>query len=256
VSALLPRMLQANCRLWAKDAAYLYADSGSSAGKYLAAIKEHFAHWSVSYNKWTSGLERGAEELPEASWSAPETLRRRDGQDHQAQYNFLRYQPEGCDRPQLFAVRRHRLAAGEMFWRHEFVTCEEKPDGALAKRVFERHALKGDKERAFSELLSDLDLHHPPCQSLSANNAFYLLAALAYNFLQGLKVLHLPASEQPKRVRTLVRSLLLIPVQMKRHARKLKACFFAPAGWTRWWQELLSRLLPNLRLVAARADTG
>ena len=62
--------------------------------------------------------------------------------------------------------------------------------------AFERHRLKGDKERAFSELLSDMDLHHPPCKSLSANNAYYLLGALAYNLLQAVKVIYLPAEHQ------------------------------------------------------------
>lgn len=40
---------------------------------------------------------------------------------------------------------------------------------------------------------------------------FYGLAGLAYNVLQALKLLHLPASKQPKRVRTLIRHLLLVP---------------------------------------------
>ena len=49
--------------------------------------------------------------------------------------------------------------------------------------VFERHHLKGAKEQGFSEVLSGLDLHHPPCQDLIANQAFYALAMLAYNVL-------------------------------------------------------------------------
>ena len=91
--------------------------------------------------------------------------------------------------------------------------------------------LKGDKERGFSELLSDLDLHHPPCQDLQANRMFYALATLAYNALMALKLLHLPESEQPKRVRTLIRHLLLVPVEITRHARQWKACLYLPAGW-------------------------
>lgn len=130
-----------------------------------------------------------------------------------------------------------------MFWRYAFVTVNEQ-DGS-AQLAFERHRLKGDKERVLSERLSDLDLHHPPCANLNANRSFYTLAGLAWNLLQALKLLHLPAEEAPKRMRTLLRLLLLIPVELKRHARGLKACLYAPAGWVVWWRGMLQELLPR-----------
>ncbi len=44
---------------------YFYADSGSSAGKFLNRIEQaDFSRWSVSYNKWTGKLDRLAAELP------------------------------------------------------------------------------------------------------------------------------------------------------------------------------------------------
>src|SRR6202034_3670357 len=134
-----------------------------------------------------------------------------------------------------------------------FVAAKEHENLKTPKAAFERHRLKGDKERAFSELLSDLDLHHPPCHSLVANNAYYLLGALAYNVLQALKVIYLPPEHQPKRIRTLLQHLLLIPVEIKRHARGLKAVFFAPAGWLAWWKGFLHDLLPRCRQVGPAA---
>ena len=59
VSAWLPTMLEANRGLWQDVPSYLYADSASSAGKYLESIDAHFTRWSVSYNKWTGPLEAG-----------------------------------------------------------------------------------------------------------------------------------------------------------------------------------------------------
>jgi len=53
VSAYLPMMLKENGALWQGVESYLYADSASSAGKYLEAIDGTFSRWSVSYNKWT-----------------------------------------------------------------------------------------------------------------------------------------------------------------------------------------------------------
>jgi len=253
VSGQLPGMLRDNRALWDKPGSYLYADSASSAGKYLEAIDEHFGQWSVSYNKWVGPLELKSGELPGNSWGRLEVVKWRDGQEHQAQYNWLRYQPEGCQTPQLFAVVRHRRAEGELFWRYAFVVCKETEQTTDPKRVFERHRLKGDKERVFSELLSDFDLHHPPCKSLVANNAYYLLGLMAFNLLQTLKVVYLPAEHQPKRIKTLLHHLLLIPVEIKRHARRLKAACYIPAGWIAWWSGFLKDLLPRCRQFGALA---
>ena len=253
VSAYLPMMLKENGALWEGVESYLYADSASSAGKYLEAIDGAFSRWSVSYNKWTAPLEMGAVALPEGSWSAVELEAWRDGTEHQSQYNWLRYQPSGCQKTKLFAVVRHRKAGEEFFWQYHFVATKEHENLKTPQAAFERHRLKGDKERAFSELLSDFDLHHPPCHSLVANNAYYLLGALAYNVLQALKVIYLPPEHQPKRIRTLLQHLLLIPVEIKHHARRMKAVFFAPAGWLAWWKGFLHDLLPRCRQVGAAA---
>ena len=253
VSNQLPGLLTANRALWEKYTSYLYADSASSAGAYLTAMAAAFDGWSVSYNKWTDPLERKAAELPAWAWSAVEPIRWRDGRDHEAQYAWFRHEPSGCARAQVFAVVRHR-AAGELLWRHAFVTCEER-DGT-AQAAFERHRLKGDWERRLSELLSDLDLHHPPCQDLLANRSFYTLATLAYNVLQALQLIHLPAEQTPRRIRTLIRHLLLVPVELVRHARRRKACLYVPAGWVAWWRGLLNELLPAWRQLGALAPSG
>jgi hypothetical protein len=253
VSHRLPELLQANAPLGTKAESYLYADSASSAGKYLDCLAEPFGAWSVSYNKWTGPLEAKAAELPPTVWSVEEQTPWRDGSAHTAQYAWFRYQPGGCETPQRFAVVRHR-PAGEFFWRHAFVTTHER--AGAAQLAFAQHRLKGDKERVLSELLSDLDLHHPPCKDLDANRSFYTLAGLAWNLLQALKLLSLPVAEAPQRMRTLLRHLLLIPVEVKRHARQLKACLYAPAGWVAWWRSFLHSVLPRCRVLGSVAASA
>jgi hypothetical protein len=130
-----------------------------------------------------------------------------------------------------------------------FVVHDGERRGADAKLVFEKHRLKGDYERRFSELLNDLGLHRPPCQNLAANNVYYLLGVLAFDILQAIKLLYLPEEHQPKRVRTLLHQLLLIPVEIKRHARQLKAVCFIGAGWIEWWKGFLSDLVPHYHLL-------
>ena len=143
-----------------------------------------------------------------------------------------------------------------MFWRHAFLTAHEQ-DGPV-QLAFEHHRLKGDKERLPSELLGDLDLPPPPCKDLNANRSFYTLAGLGWNRLQALKLLHLPETEAPKRMRTLLRHLRLMPVELKRHARQLKACLYAPAGWVAWWRGFLRELLPRCRVLSSvrASDSG
>ena len=240
-SELLPEQLEQCAALLKRYPNYLYADSGSSAGKYLNCLEQHVDQFSVSYNKWTEGPQRCAEELPETEWGAEVMVRWRDGKQHRAQHAWMRYQPSGCDQPQLFAVTRHQLAQGELFWRYAFICCESQRDQSPQVSI-ELHKLKGDKERQFSQVLRDLDMHHPPCKSLAANQVFYALGSLVHNLLQAIKLIHLPDHEQPIRIRTLLHILMLIPVTFKRHARQLKAVCCVNSRWLPWWRKFAHEL--------------
>lgn len=246
VSSQLPDLLDENGHLWAKEDTYLYADSGSSAGTYLKCISGRFDRWSVSYNKWKESLERQVEGFPNSYWSKPVQRRGLKGEKQSEQYAWLRHQPEGMSEAVQYAVARYQ-AEGELFWRYSFIATYTH-DG-FAQAVFERHRLKGEYERRFGELLNDLDLHHPPCSKLAANRVYYALATLAYNILQALKLIWMPIEEQSHRVRTLVHRLLLIPVQIKRHARQFAACFFLPLHAEKWWRQFIASLVPRCRLV-------
>ena len=151
----------------------------------------------------------------------------------------MRHQPEGCQEPQTFAVVRFKRA-DEFFWNYRFVACDgNRPDAAA---IFARHRLKGDKENQIKEVLRGLDLHHPPCAELNANRMFYAIAALAYNVLIALKLLHLPDDCQSWQLKTLLRQVLLMPAKLVRHARVLIARVQVPAAWLCWWRSVMSRL--------------
>ena len=244
VSEHLPALLAEHAHRWKGEKSYLYVDSGSSGARYVNAIDQaQFTRWSISYNKWTEKLEKLAAELPETQWSVSPAGAASAAPAPIEQYAWLRHLPGECARAHLFAVVR-RKAAGEMFYRYGFVMTEagETQD---PKAVFERHQLKGAKEQGFSHLLSDLDLHHPPCLELIANQAFYAIAALAYNILTALRVVELPDDTQGWRVRTLIRHLLTVPVTVSRHARYYRAKICVPAGWLRWWRLYFDRWVPK-----------
>ena len=239
VSEHLPVLLEEHQHRWAARDNYFYADSGSSAGKYLNRI-EHagFSRWSISYNKWTDRLDRLAAELPESQWSALPPA----GQP-QEQYAWVKHQPGECQQVQKFAAVRWKQN-GDLLWRYAYRVCRA---GELdtPQAVFERHRLKGGKEQAFSEVLSGLDLHHPPCEALIANQAFYAIAMLAYNVLISLKLLDLPDDAQGWRIRTLIRYLLTVPVTVSTHARYEVATICVPAGWLRWWRLFVDQWVPK-----------
>jgi len=240
VSWALPPMLERHQGLWKERASDFLADSGSSAGVYLNAISQSgFTHWSVSYNKWIEPLERLAAAQPEGVWGPAQPAQWRDGSALVEQHCRVRYQPAGCQAPQTFAVVRFK-GADEFFWNYRFVACDGNRTDAAA--IFARHRLKGDQENQIKEVLRGLDLHHPPCAELNANRMFYAIAALAYNLLIALKLLHLPDDCQSWQLKTLLRQVLLMPAKLVRHARVLIARVQVPAVWLCWWRNLMRRL--------------
>lgn len=239
VSAHLPELLQAHQHRWAGRPSYCYADSGSSAGKYLNALgAAGFARWSVSYNKWTDKLDQLVAALPETEWSALPPAG-----EPQEQSAWVRHQPGEAQAAQTFAALRWK-EDGDLFWRYAYVVCQPG-EGVMPQGVFARHRLKGAKEQGFSEVLSGLDLHHPPCASLVANQAYYAIGMLAYNLLVSLKLLDLPDEALGWRVSTLIRQLLTVPVSVSAHARYRVARICIPAGWLRWWRLFVDRWVPK-----------
>ncbi len=97
-------------------------------------------------------------------------------------------------------------------------------------------------------MLSGLDLHHPPCQDLIANQAFYAIGMLAYNLLITLKLLDLPEDAQSWRIHSLIRYLLTVPVSVSTHARYTVARLCVPAGWLRWWRLFVEKWVPKRKV--------
>jgi hypothetical protein len=240
VSEHLPVLLDEHQHRWQDRASYFYADSGSSAGKFLNRIEQAgFSRWSISYNKWTDKLDRLASELPESQWSALPSA-----DQPQQQYAWVKHQPGAeCRQVQTFATVRWKKE-GDLMWRYAYRVCRAG-EKDTPQAVFERHQIKGAKEQAFSEVLTGLDLHHPPCEALIANQAFYAIAAMAYNVLITLKLLDLPDDAQTLRIRSLIRHLLTVPVSVSTHARYEVARICVPTGWLRWWRIFVDQWVPK-----------
>jgi hypothetical protein len=254
VSRALPAMLERNKVLWAEWESDFLADSGSSSADYLQAIADAgFTHWSVSYNKWTRVPERTAAALPENAWSSAVQTVWRDGTRVTEQHTRIRHTPEESKFTFPLATVRWQKA-DEMFWRYAFVACDERRTDAAA--ILARHRLKGGKEQLFKEGLRGLDLHHPPCESLTANRMFSALAALADNLMVAVKLLCLPDECQSWTVATLLRQLVRLPAVLVQHARRLVARGEVPPLWVAWWQQWEQRWWLALPVTASGRPAG
>lgn len=257
VSQCLESELETTIGLWedaaAKGEAHFYADSGSSAGKYLNLLDQRGWDWSVSYNKWTDKLDRLAAEMKDEEWSEPQDGVGRNGEETLEQYGWIKHLPgEECQRVQIFAVKRSKAkAGGELMWRYAYVVGggkiqeERLHEPAAAQEVFQAHRRKGAKEQGFHQLLGDMDLHHPPCLDSDANAFFYAIGALAFNLLMAVKVLLLDEEEQAWGVRTLIRFWLTVPVKVSNHAHRCRARIFVPKEAMRWWRLFLDKHYPK-----------
>lgn len=234
VSSALPGMLARHRSFWQDRPSDFLADSGSSSAEYLKAISgAGFTHWSVSYNKWTTVPERTAAALPQSAWQAAHQTLWRNGTEVTEQHAGIRHTPEGSDFTFPLAVARWKKD-DEMFWRYAFVAHEEGRSDAGA--ILARHRLKGGKEQLFKEVLRGLDLHHPPCESLRANQMFYAIAALAYNLMKAVQLLCLPDQYQGWTVPTLLKQMVRLPATLVRHARRLVARVEVAVSWLDWWR--------------------
>ncbi len=216
-------------------------------------LDERGWNWSVSYNKWTDVLDRLASEMGEDQWSQPQEATGRNGEPLVEQFGWVRHLPgEDCRRAQTFAVVRYKnREGGDLFWRYAYVvgggsvqqTRLHEP--MAAREVFAAHRRKGAKEQGFHQLLGDMDLHHPPCLSSSANAFYYAIGALAFNLLMAVKVLYLDDAQQGWTVRSLIRFWLTVPVKLSSHAHRRKARIFVPKAALRWWRLLIQEHYPK-----------
>lgn len=234
--------------------AHFFADSGSSAGKYLTIVSQYNWSWSISYNKWTNKLDELCTDLPSTDWGEKIPATSRKGEAIIEEHTWLRHQPgEDCLRGHDFAAVRYQAAeGGELLYRYAYVACGQanqapapvtKP--AEAQATFAWHKTKGAHEHVFTNILSDLDLHHPPCKKFEANEVWYALGAIANNLLRAVQALTMAPDLQTMRLRSIIRHFLTIPVRVTKHAGRSEVKLFLPKTVQKWAAEMLAKVWPK-----------
>lgn len=131
-------------------------------------------------------------------------------------------------------IGRRWKKKGELLWNYASVltnlTADEPRVAALMKKcgvgfaeaIWLLYNRKGACENHFKNLLTDLGLHHPPCQEWKRNAAFYGIGLLAGLLATALDVITAGGSAR-RTIRTLRRYIFATPARVTRHARTLTA---------------------------------
>jgi Lhr-like helicase len=113
------------------------------------------------------------------------------------------------------------------------VICVSRGDLPLTELV-RRHRHKQGMENEFKGPLEALDLHHPPCLSVVANQMFYACGQLAHVLLRAVQYRLLPSRDYRRTIRTVIHDLIRTVARVVRSGRKLRL-LFARTTWRLDW---------------------
>ncbi|USE39450.1 transposase [Endozoicomonas sp. SCSIO W0465] len=141
------------------------------------------------------------EGLPKSAWTPIRS-------DNTEEAILSYHQPAGWNRQQTYVVTR-RWHDGKQWLAvpRYSVILVSRSDLPLAELV-RRHREKQGQENAQKGPLIDLDLHHPPCRSFHANQAFYACGQMAQILLRALQYKALPEKERRHGIRPLIRKVI------------------------------------------------
>ena len=213
-----------------KERALVLMDSLHGNGPTLDLVEE----LGLNYVVGARGLVRAEQVLSEqheGQWRpTPEYHKRRPGVEESG-VCVASIQCEGWEKPRTLVGRRWRKS-GEMIWSYSSVMTNLEPTnerlkvgnlGEFAKAIWELYARKGGCENHFKNLLTDLRLHHPPCQEWRRNAGFYAIAFLAGLACVAIDALTSKPSRRRLRIATLRRWLFAVPARVACHGRQAHA---------------------------------
>ena len=250
-----------------KRQALVLADSLHGDEPTLARLEAERLHYVVGANKLRAA-EAALMEQPQSQWEPTGARPRLGWAASEACCCWV--QCEGWPAKRLLVGRRWRRE-GEMIWNYAGVLTnlsqrELRPmmqarQVSFAQAVWRLYDAKAGMETLLSDGLSDLGLHHPPCQELVRNEGFYAAASLAW--LLATAVDRIGGQSEPERGRRLRRDgqarrrpapqrmrlwrlrreLFAVPARVNRHARQMVVRFlgldeFNQTRIERYWDRI------------------
>lgn len=190
---------------------------------------------SVTSDTYKKPLRRKLDELGGSGWQWI-------SDDHSEEATVVHHRPDGWECEESYVVVRSYFDGDQrrLTPRHVFILVS-RTDLPLRELV-RRHREKQGQENAQKGPLIDLDLHHPPCQKLDANRAFYSCGQLAQILLIATQYELLPHSARRHGLRTLIRDLVRTAARLVHHGRKLVLKFAKSAPRLDWLIHAADRL--------------
>ena len=253
VRAMLPGVVKGVLEpLKLKDKALVLADSLYGDGPTLDAVEGEGLHYVVGANG-LSEARRVLSEQPASQWCDEGPDKKRGWS--QSALCVCWIMCEGWSHKRLLVGRRV-LREDELFETYWGVMtdftqadlgAEDQRD--FARKVWRLYDAKGRMELGYQELLTDLGLHHPPCQEIVRNSGFYALATLAHTLGMAVKLIgesadhqrrrelakernqgapvamHLKPKSRGMRLWRVMRRLFTLPARISFHARRLHVEF-------------------------------
>ena len=167
---------------------------------------------SVTHDGWRRPVLEQLEGLPDSAWTDL-------GMEEEA--IFASHRPGGWEREQHYVVVRRRSQGGQrLLVPHHTVILVSRDDLPLDELV-RRHRGKQGQENAFKGPLIDMDLHHPPCRSYRANQAFYAVGQIAQALLRAVQYTALPKGARRHGIRSVIRHVARTAAHMVRTGRRV-----------------------------------
>jgi len=228
-----------------RGVALVLADSLHGDGPTLSEIERLGLHYIVGANK-LSATAKTLSERPESSWleTGPDPSR-----GWSRSHVCVCWIQCGDWQDKRTLVGRRWMREGEMIWNYSGVVTDlEEPDVAhvmqgrdldYCQAIWHLYDMKMGMETNYQDLLSDLNLHHPPCQEIVRNAGFYAVATLAHTLARAVDLIGGQSAERGSRARKdggrrkrprprsmrlwrLRRRLFSLPGRVATHGRVLK----------------------------------
>ena len=193
--------------------AWLQADNAYCKGELVRLCAERGWDFSISLTNdlWRRPVLEQLEGLPDSAWTDI-------GMEEEAA--FATHRPRGWERERHCAVVRRRTGNGQLLLVPQHTVVLVSRDDLPLDELVRRHRAKQGQENAFKGPLTDPGLHHPPCRSHRANQAFCALGHIAQALLRAVRFTALPKGARRHGIRQAIRHVMRTAAHMVRTARR------------------------------------
>ncbi len=167
---------------------------------------------SLTHDRWRRPVLAQLEGLSDSAWTDI-------GMEEEA--ILATHWPGGWERMQHYVVVRCQTRNGQFLLAPRHTVILVSRNDLSVKELVLRHRGKQGQENAFKGPLLDMDLHHPPCRSYRANQAFYALGQIAQVLLRAVQYTALPKKARRHGIRPIIRYVMQTAAYLVRKARQL-----------------------------------